>query len=73
MTSRDRHRVVCNLLQILEVPVRGEILRVVSDTKTPVVLEIPPRTGVAVILIFYAGKESGRWIPLRALLGRHAE
>lgn len=47
--------------------VRCEILRVVSDTKTPVVLEIPPRTGVAVI--FDAGEESGRWIPLRALLG----
>lgn len=32
-------------------PVRGEILRVVSDTKTPVVLEIPTHTGVAVTLM----------------------
>lgn len=30
---------------------RGEILRVVSDTKTPVVLEIPTHTGVAVTLM----------------------
>ena len=41
-----------------EGPVRGEILRVASDTKTPVVLEIPPRTGVAVTSD--AGEESGR-------------
>ena len=35
---------------------RGEILRVVSDTKTPVVLEIPTHTGVAVTLMQNIGQ-----------------